>query len=495
MARPFTVQPGYRLGMKRDGARESMNPESVWNAYDWLPEVLDARLRKRGGYEYASENLATIQATASYVAAGIFAGYSDGSSVLAFDEDGRAYEIEATNDTEDIGAALATRNPFFYDDMVIVPHSAGTTAPKKITRSSGAHTIANLGGSPPAFTYGLVHKDVCWGLRTNAAQDTIYFSAAGDPETWDTTDKWLAVSYPIVGGVAMANSVLVFNKERTVRIRGSIPPPDSDFIVDDPIFDVGCTDNRSIATYRDKCVWANGQGLYITDGSVADDLTKICGMKSWWREVMAGRQGFATGSVYDESTWSIAGGVYGDFYFYSIMNGSTEVDSGMIDLTRYTWMRLKNIDSVFFFERPYPEELFFGRRGAARVAQLSDIFNPTSSNESDADGTAVLPVLETAYFEGQPGTKTMKNLFVGYDIRDSGSNDPTLEVSYIDSPEETSYTALTPELAETTEYTRRVLNLDFPAKGIALKVEQTAPSSDTRLYAIEAEAYPREGHR
>ena len=492
MADPQIIQSGYKAGMKRDFPRDAMPKDSLWNVQDFLPETISARLRKRGGYEYVSQDINAVQGTATYLTAGIFSPYTDGDSILVFDEDNRVYEVESAAATENIGAALVTRDPVFYNNFTIVPDSAGSVGPKKITRAAGAHTIANLAGSPPAGKYAVVYKDVLWLAGSAALLDRIYFGKAGDPETWDTTNKWLDNSYPISGMAALANAVFIFSLGRTTRIRGSIPPPDSDFIVDDPIFDVGCTDNRSITNYRDKVIWANAGGLYISDGTAMEDLTRICGMKQWWLEMMAGNEGFSTGSSYTVTGWTIATGVMGDFLFYSVMNGSTKVDSGMIDMTRYTWYRIKNIDATFMFKRPYPDEVFWTRRGAARLSKVTSFLRPLAANKADADGTAVEPLLETAYI-GDPRLKTLRRLYVNYDIRDAASDNPILTASHILSPEATSYTALSPTMPETTESTRVHIPINKASSGIAFKIAQTGNSSDTRMYELELEAGVREG--
>lgn len=496
MPDPVKVVGTYKGGMKRDFAREDLPSGAFWNMVDILPEVIDGRARKRGGYEHVSQQLSTVQATTSYVTAGIFAPFSDGSSILAFDEDGRAYEIESTTGTEDIGAAVTTRTPVFYNDMVIVPDSSGAASPKKITRSSGTHTIASLGGSPPAGRYAIVFKDVVWLAAPAATGKRIFFCTAGDPESWDTTVKWMDASFPITGMAALQNAVFVFGKERTMRVRGSIPPPDTDFIVDDPIFDIGCTDSRSITTYRDKLIWGNASGIFITDGSIPEDLTRLCGMKAWWLDVMGGREGFSTGTPYDESTWSIVSEIYGDYLLYSVMNGSTEVDSGLIDLVRFSWFRLKNVDAISAWRRPYPEELFWGRRGASYVAKTSPFFTPSAALKADADGSTVLPEFETGFFMDDSLLKTIRRVFFTYDIRDAGSDDPTLSLSYITSPEETSYTAVGGGvLPETMKIDRQHRFVNQPMRGIGFKVAQANASSDTRFYDLEVEVNRREGYR
>lgn len=482
--------------MKRDMARDSMPEASLWNAENVLPERLGTRLRKRGGYNHASASISAVTASASYIAAGIFAPYSDGDSNLCFDEDGRVYEIESTTGTENIGAVVATLNPVFYDNKVIVPDSAGSTAPKQITRSSGTHSVTALGGSPPAGKYALIYKDVLWLAAPAASSKRIFFSTAGDPtDTWDTTNKWLDVSYPITGMGALNNAVFVFGLGRTARIRGSIPPPDTDFIVDDPIFDVGCTDVRSICNYRDKILWANAEGIYISDGTALADLTRLAGMKTWWQDIMDGTEGFTTGSSYTVSGWTIAMEVFADALFYSVLSGSSEVDAGIVDLQSYTWTRFKNIDAVAMWRRPYPEEVFWGRRTDSRVAGTAQMFAPASANSADADGTVVLPTIETGYFMGDDLQKTVRRVALSYDLRDPGSANPTLTVSYILSPELTSYTALSPTLAETTAIGRKVLPINKTGRGVAFKIAQSGASSDTRFYSVDLDMAEREDYK
>ena len=482
--------------MKRDFARTLMPGEALWNIIDLLPEVIEAPARKRGGYSHESTAVSGASASSTHLVDGIFAPFSSGDVMFAFDDAGFPYAFTTTGATAVTAAPLATRNPVFYNNYVIVPHSLGTTAPKKITAAAGSGASA-LGGSPPAGTYAVIYKDVLWLAAPSASADRIFFSTAGNPEaTWDTTNKYLDASFPITGLAALQNAVFVFGLARTMRVRGSIPPPDSDFIVDDPIFDVGCTDNRSISLYRDKVIWGNSQGLYISDGTALEDLTRLCGMKSWWQDIMNGDDGFSTGTAYSVTGWSIATGVYGDWLVYSVLNGSTLVDSGMIDLTKYAWLRMSNIKTKRFIPRPYPQQLFFPRRDAAhpsmRVGGVSQFFYPATANSADADGTAVLPLYETSFGLGDAHLKTIRRVFLTHDTRDPGSANPTQTISYIDSPEETSYTTIDTVAPETTEVTRVHRALNRPARGAAFKVAQTGASSDTRHYGLEAEVMERE---
>ena len=89
--------------------------------------------------------------------------------------------------------------------------------------------------------------------------------------------------------------------------------------------------------------------------------------------------------------------------------------------------------------------------------------------------------------------KQFTDIYLNYDVRDASSDNPTLTVSYLSDPAETSFTSLSPTLAETTTRTRARLPLNQTKYGVALKVAQSNASSDTRLYGIEADVSLQEG--
>ena len=490
MPKPVKVAQAFRDGMKRDFSRDQMPPNTLWNSVDFIPEILGAPIRKRGGYTYQGAATSAVTSTSDHIQAGLVAPFSLRSSPsnIAFDEDGHAFEITSST-ANDIGLATPTVNPLFYSDKVIIPGSDGSTAPKMITSTSAAYSVTALTASAPAGKYAVLYKDVLWLAASSASSDRIYFSVAGNPQSWDTTNKWLDVSLPITGMAALANAVFVFMEGRTARIRGSIPPPDSDFIVDDPIFEVGCTDNRSISLYRDKVIWANASGLFISDGTAMDDLTAICGMKNWWLDIMAGREPVnGTTAVYDRTNGIISTGVYRDYLLYSVMSGTAFIDAGFIDLKRYVWGRFSNQKVDFYWKQEYPEELYAGSRVSSRIHKCSGLFAPTSATSADANGTVVTPYIETPYYMGEGPLQTFLFAFLEYDLRDPASADPILTLSYLTDPSLTSYTDLADTLPEQTAIARLHRRLGFTGRGIAFKIAQSNGSSDTRLYGVEVSA-------
>lgn len=477
--------------MVRDVPRNQIPATAAWNLVDGIPNQ-GAAWRERGGYSYASANITSTKATASYVVAGLVAPFSAGTKNLAIDEDGELYVIVSSSSTTDVGAAVApVQNPVFHRNKAIIPASDGTTAPKYYDGS----TLGNLGGSPPAGKYATVFKDRTVLARSSANPNRLWFSGPGDPTTWDTTNGYWDSSQPVNAIAALRNAIVIFHDSSFERLRGSIPPPGSDFIMEFGAAQ-GCTDARSIVNYGDTIVFANTNGVWITDGTTPLDLTTACGIKTYWQDLFAS---------YSASTWTIAGGIIKKYYVVTIMNGSSFVDCGIFDLENRIFFRASNIDATSFWGSiAAQEELYFGRRGAARVGYLSSIFMKSSTVKNDADGTAVTSTLETGYFMGrEPQVKRWKKAHATYDLRDAASDNPTMSISYVSSPELTNYTtpsgpdgASVSALSETSAIKKDRVSLNTGETfGLGLKISRTNASSDFRLYAVEVEVSEQEGGR
>ena len=487
MGKLATLQDQW-VRMERDRPRLSLRPGSAWTMTDWIPQQ-DAELRARGGWSNASNDISATVATSSYVIGGLYANYVAGDKNMVWDEDGRLVTIASNGTVTDVGASRTVKqNPVIHRDKVIVCDDDGTTAPQKVTNSAGTLTIAALGGSPPAAIYSTVFHDRTILGNTAANNNRIWFSDPGDPEGWDTTNVFWDFTYPITGLAALRTSLLVFHDSYMSRLRGSTPPPGSDFIADDPLFNVGTTDCKSIVLVGDRIVFANPEGIFITDGSAEPaSLTKLTGMQNYWREQM---------SAYDKSTWHIAAGFQQGFYTFSVMDGTTFKFAGMIDLDRLSWLGLTNVDArCMWTAEATADKLYFGRRGAARVGDLSTIFIPSSTVKNDGDGDAVLPVLEGSFSEGQKGMKAWTSLTVGAQVTDYASDNPTLSFAVTKTPEGTaSYANLTGTFGENTKRTYKSFPLGFESEGIGYKITK-ANAGDVRLWSVEAKVHAKEPSR
>jgi hypothetical protein len=482
VANPIVLQDSFDQGVKRDYSRDQLPKGSVWYASDLIPR-LGAKLRQRGGWSNQSNDIAATTATASYVIGGIYAPFAAAAKNLAFDEDGRLYSIATNGTVTDIGAALVVpQNPVFHRDKAIITATGGATAPKYYDGT----TLGNLAGSPPSGTYSAVFNDRTLLARSSANKERLWFSDPGDPTGWDTTNTYWDFTYPITGLAPLRTAILVFHESHTSRLRGTTPPPGSDFIADDPLWNVGCSDARSIAFWRDQIIFADGGGIHISDGAGYDDLTRLCGMKTYWQDTLSG---------YDSSSWTIAAGTLRDHYFFTVMNQSSFVAAAMIDLRRLAWWPLTNVDArAMWVAQSSTDELYFGRRGAARVGKLSTIFSPASGVKADGDGDAVGFTLETGYYRGKPGEKGARYIYVTDHLADYATDNPIVTISYIKTPEAAAYTTIATTLGETAAEDFRRLPLGFAAQGVAFKFVKTL-AGDYRLNGISADVNLREGNR
>lgn len=487
MAQPHQLQKTFNRGVKRDFARNQMPDGSLWNGTDLIPN-LGAPLRERGGWSNASLDISATVATSSYVIGGIYAQYEAGVKNILIDEDGRIISFTAAATTDVAAGVVVAQNPVIHRDVVVVPASGGATTPKQVTNAAGTLSVANLSGSPPQAVYATVFKDrTCLGY-TAAEPQRLYFSDAGDPQSWDTTNVFWDFSNPITGLAAVRNSILVFHDGAFSRLYGSTPPPGSDFTANDPLFAVGCTDARSIAVNGDRVVFANPEGIFITDGSAEPaDVTLLCGMRSYWQETL---------SAYDKSTYTMVAGFIRGEYVIVVMDGTTFKLAARIDIANRAWWPLTNVDARSMWEaQATSDKLYFGRRGAARVGDLSPIYMPASGVKNDGDGDAVVSIVETPFYEGKDlSALRLKKLYLVHKLTDYASDDPTVATSYITTPDATSYTSISGSSAESSTRTTKKISVGKKTDGIAFKFTR-ANAGDWLLYGLEAELHPLEGSR
>lgn len=506
MAEVQPVQTSFVGGMKRDFARNAMPTSSMWNAVDVIANQ-GAPLRERGGWAHQSEDLATVNAGTSRVEGGIYATFVISGALaarnLAVDEDGRLYNCTSAGSSTSIGTAVTVaQNPVFHGGtirdgqtaltgLVIIPDGTGAAVPKVYDGT----TMSDMTGTPPKAKYATVYKDYTV-LANGTVGSTLYpnriwFSPEGDPDcvaasAWDTTDSWIDFGLPIKGIANNRNAILVFGETQVARVRGSIPPPDEDMVVDDPVFKVGLYDAMSLAEHKDSIIWAAPEGVFRSDAVTLDDITKRGGMLTYWTNLTKD----AT------SSWTFAGGVHRDTYFLSVMDGSTFKDCFAIDLQTMSWTRLSNVDALSFWngQNSAGDELYFGRY-AARVARLSTIYVVGNSTyKNDGDGDAVASVVETAFFPfGRPGQKRIRRAYTGYELTDYLSDNPTVAVTYITTPEETSYTTGS-TFSENSTYDRKLTEVNKRAWGVGLKYTRSG-AGDFLLYDIGVDGWQMEMSR
>lgn len=511
MAKPLLLQNQFSAGQKRDFPRNRMPANSAWTLKDIVLEY-GAPARERGGWVHHSNSITAATASASYVRGGIYAIFSPTGGAtaknLCIDEDGKLYSVSEGASTLIGSAVTVAQNPVFhggvaasaatavYTGLVIIPDGTASAVPKKYDGT----TLSDLNGSPPKARYATVYKDYT-ALANGTVGSTmfpnrVWFSPTGDPDcfgtaavtAWDTTDSWIDFSLPVRGVASTKNAMLVFGDGQVARVRGSIPPPDTDMVVDDPWQKVGLLDPFSLTLYQDIIYWCAPEGVFRSDGVYLDDITAKGDMLRHWLDLASD----AT------STWTFATGIIRNKLVIAVMDGATFKDAFMVDLKNYAWTQLSNFDAISMWDglQGVADETFFGRRNGAYVGRLGTMFEVGDSTyKNDGNGTAVASVVETPFYElGRPGIKTVKGIHVGYQLTDHATDNPTIAASYITSPESTSYTALG-TLAENTEYDRRRLQLGGRFYGLGFKFSR-ANAGDFLGYDLSAEVgYQEESKR
>jgi len=477
---------------------------AAWNLVDYV--LGSVGTQERGGYTYASPDLSTVKATASYVVNGIVAPFAAADQHLTIDEDGEVYKVTSPTVATDIGV-VSSASLSFHRERVIFPQTGGTGPPSVYDGTS----LAGLGGSPPYGKYATVFND--WSILASSAAlpNRIWFSGAGDPASWDTANAWIDADHKLCGIAAVSGAILGFTDHGVERWRGSIAPPGSDFTHN--VLTAGAPAyTRSIIQNGSNVFWASQDGIFMTDGATPYDLSFDCGIKSYWQSLVA-----------SGASWNVSAGILDDRYLVvSIMDGATFKDCVVIDVPLRRCWRWTNIDAQSFWSSG--SKLYFGSRGSARVGELSSTFLKSSTVQTDGDGTTVASVIETRYYGGPSGLKTWRALYPTYDLQDSASNAPTVQFSYVLSPEATNYTNIGSAQARTnaaietfdslnvlwdaTAYTwdgtwlensgerkRTRFALNKKSEGIGFKLTRANAASNFILYGLDADVYGMERSR
>ena len=451
---------------------------------DWIPDELGAPLTGRGGWTYAGNSLTS----ATQIKSVSYAPFSAGAKVLAIDQQPKLWDVVAA--TSITGTpTIPAGPPAYHRGKLIIPNNDGTTA---VTYYDGT-TLGNLAGSPPAGQLAAVYKDHAILAKSSANKNRVWFSAAGDPTTWDTSNGYWDTTGDVTAIGTLLNAILIYHDDSIERLRGTTPPPGSDMVLE-PLFDYGCIDPFSVCFWRNRLIHASAEGIYMTDGASDLDLTSAAQMKTYWQSTLAGYS----------SLWRIAAGIYRDHYIISINNGSTLVDCFCIDLMRRTMYRMTNLHGSAFAQvsSKAQEELYMGQWNAGRVAKVSTLWSPSASVKQDGDGTNPAPVLETAMIRGwdrlhrrwiqSMGKQKWRWTYADYDLRDAATDNPTIALSFATTPTG-SYTAMSHQstLAETTDYSRiRCSPSATPGGAVrtnmyGVKVAVTGPYASAKLFALE----------
>jgi len=137
------------------------------------------------------------------------------------------------------------------------------------TAATGTTAIPTDNGMPPLASLFLQYLDRIWLDGVSAASSTVYFSDAGKPDIFPSTNYIVCNPRdPIIGMVVYSGKILIFNRNSMGWIMGRTKDT---FRYEEIPSSIGCSDTRSIQirTVRGvpTLIWLSDKGLYEFNGS------------------------------------------------------------------------------------------------------------------------------------------------------------------------------------------------------------------------------------
>ena len=489
MPHPFPLASVFTEGMRRDADRAMLPGGSVWNLVDFVPDELGAAAEGRGGWTYAGPALSG--------ATGInVVGYHpDSARVVAVDQALTLWDVAAGTSIGTLPHSLVSLPkgpPTYHRGKLIFGIRGSSTNPCYYDGS----TITSISGSPTA-DYLTTYKDHTAIAHSTAFPNRVWFSAAGDPTTWDLNYGWWDTTGPVTALASTLNAILVFHGDSVERLRGTTPPPGSDMTLE-PLYNDGCIDAFSIAYWGERVIWASSRGIYMTDGASVIDLTAEAQMKTYWSSLFSGYLG-----------WRIAGGIFRDHYIVAVNNANTLIDCLCVNLINRTMWRFTNLHGASFVNvtNAIQEKLYMGQYNAGRVGELSSLWSPSASVKTDADGTIPTPIIETGAYRGYDrlhrrwiesmGLQKWRYLFLDYDLRDAAADNPTISLSYSTTPTGSYTTMIGGVINKSTDYSRSRRSIHSATVGggtrsnmMEFKVAVNGPYATAKIFTLEGTFEP-----
>lgn len=415
-AGPQVLQNSFSNGIRRNRSKDSIGANSAWDLVDYIPDLKGAPLTKRGRWERKG----VFSGSPSWINAGIFAHFNGGKYILVADAAGEVWRTTAGGSTwsvdgttRDVG--FLRQNPIMYFDDVFWPSPDGS---QTMSHSNEVATTEYVQTSTFKPVYLIPWKNRLIG----AVGERIVPGPPGDPgQPWDD-DAVYVMDQRITGLATVATITMIFYEGHTDRLRGTTPAGydvvegDFDFSLLWP--EVGCMDAFSICKYNDAVIWADRNGVYLTDGAIPIDLTERGGIRDYWREVMEP----LTGDIDNDNIRVACGMLAGDVLKVTITNHATQthIKTFVCNVPARVWWTDSNHPFACYFPSAASptggnKELFAGTYVPTReVAELSHTFEP--GQLADENGVDILPVVEYPYARFAAGTNVIVDAYLGYQL-------------------------------------------------------------------------------
>jgi len=487
VAAPSSLLRGARA-MSRDQAREMLPPGYLWDVCDWVPQMIDSLLTSRGGWIWGSATGASADFNS-----GILAPYTAGEQNLA-NAGGTVYAVDNNSPfaltNRGSVPAVVRQNPVMLFDQVVWMDGNGASPPVVVPPTGAPAAISPGTTIPRNVRYGTIWGEYFVGANQVGHEDTVYWGPPDDiTQPWDNNAFWRTTG-AVTGLAALRTVILVFHASSIERLRGTRPPAGTskgDMVLEPLFQQVGTTEPKTICYWQENVLFADEHGVHITDGAVLRNLIQQGSMSTYWRGLYNQKQ-------------TISATVFLDYYVVSIIRNDGSNDCLICDLNARQWFRFSNIAVVSMWASGGTigmERFWGGVNGAHRLGRFSSCFFPivTTAIAQDANGTNVLPYLETGWYRlSQEGRKRVRFSYLSYDARVPAAGPDPLKLSYIVGPADTNWTAAG-TVPATLDYSRWRLPVGKAPYGIAFRIEQVQPTNVTRVSDIAVDAHTIERSR
>ena len=495
------LQNTFDMGIRRDTPRNAAPAGSLYACTDYLPNISGFPLRNRGGWTDLSASFGDINGgTSTQIMEMIHAPFESGAKLLVVGSDGKMFPVDTTTGNPGVTAYNLTGvpwgDPCFFLNYAIFPSDGSGVAGHHATKFDGsAITFLNPGGTGyPITKHYWPYKSRLLAANNYLNPNRWWLSNPNDVTTWDLTNNYFDTQQEILAVGAVRNAALLFHAETVTRVRGTTPGALGDIEQDNNYFNVGIAGwngPASISYWKDNIIWADAQGVYMSDGAAFVNLVERGGIRALWNYDLS-----------RQAAINVATGILRDYLFVTIWNASnlTQVATYVCYLPARSWVQATNFPFFCFAEESSRDgtSLWAGRGDRPRVSTIDSVLLP---GKTDGDGTSILPSLETNFFRQNFGDVWMDRIWAGYSLR-ATSGTPHLDVTATKVVGSNQLTqdlgdlALTSTSATAGEgYARKRLPFKGRGEGVALKIAASAAADEIGLYSLEAEFNPMAKYR
>ena len=424
-------------GMQTDPPIDQMPNNAMRRIVDFLPEFQFV-LQARGGWDNLTGVLAAPGTGTRKYASATYCPFTNGAviALTQLNHLGFTYVNALDGSTTGFPTADLAEVPLSPPTFHLTPSGGLLIIPTVLgpQKWNGSGSPSALGGSPPQGRLVASWGDYLLIANTSANPNRLWFSPVGNPDgasgvNWNTGAGGSFVDFPeaIRAVVPKGNTIFVFGASYCHLLLGDTPPPGGNMTqrkyalsegVAGGVWGYGVT---ATLTYKDYVIWANGNGIWKSDGGQPVDLTKLGGIKSYWPFIFQPKPAGQT----------LAIGTYRSYLIITILTSAKAFNRCVVyDLENNTWWEWSNIPATSLTRIPsgtYKEDLLIVDYANNKLGSIASIFN--AGNEyNDGNATQKAPSILTGMYRfGVFGQKRIRRAFISGIVQ----NGNTLQAGFL----------------------------------------------------------------